>query len=250
MDLFANQEKAIENYFDGLLLADDGSMFEDADDVSPLLADKPESISARRSSQPTPKQSVAVQNFLNRSTKKSATSSPSVNLASVQQTIASIDFQQLAHEADVSTLELDKFLFIKPISVVGLKLALPMDHISEVLTIDEANVQQCTEHSMVSGVMEYQGRETVVLDAATIIVPENHPRRATMLARKRYQHIVVFKHGNVAMAVDAVDEEVYLPTERVRWSTNSNQYGWLAGTITDYGYALINTAKFVKYLSN
>ena len=164
--------------------------------------------------------------------------------------VISIDFQQFAQETDVHTLEQDKFLFVKPISVVGLKLALPMEHIAEVITINEASVQQCSDHSLISGVLEYQGRDIAVLDAASIIVPENHPRRAAMLARKQYQHIVVFKHGNIAMAVDAVDEEIYLPTESVRWSTSSNHYDWLAGTMTDFGYALINTAKLAKYLSN
>ena len=290
MDVSSTQEKALENYFDALLFADDGSLFDDVDGISPLLSQKEgvAEVVATRSdalivSQVQPYdddlraaevietvQSVNVpiindlQGFeepvVAQEASTATTSADPAEKAPFEETQIDNDLEVVktpvvaqgvndAITVITQSMTDDKFLFIQPMSVVGLKLALPMDRVSGVLDFETANLQLLPEGNTVLGTLVYKGDNIPVLNAAAIVIPDNHPRYTSMLARKNYQKILIVDQGRLAIAVDTVDEEVYLPTDNIRWNSPTSNYVWLAGTLTDYGYALINAERLVDYLN-
>ena len=233
MNVNPNQETALENYFDALLFADESESFEETEKVSSSFSDN--EISKDFSSQIEIKennQAVYVE-------PKPPVSENVLN--------APVDQQDGCNVITKSMTE-DDFLFIRPVGVVGLNLALPMDRVTEVIPYDEAGVNILGGRGNILGNMTFRESEVVVLDTAKIIVPHNHSRRSAMLERKNYQYVLILDGGSLAIAVDSVDEEVYLSTENIRWNPVTSHYVWLAGTMTDYGYALVNADKLSGYL--
>ena len=235
MSLQANQEKALENYFDGLLFTDGNAALKE----EPKVAKPPSSTPTLRS--PTAKtvfrkiDPVSI-------TKETERKEIQETITPVKEVIS--EGQSVIEKSMTD----DQFLFVRPFSVVGLNLALPMDRITEVISYAEAKVNLLGREGTILGSMTYGEREIIVLDSASIIVPQNHSRRQEMLARKNYQHILVLDKGDLAIAVDVLDEEVYLPTDNIRWNAATSQHTWLAGTMVDYGYALVNADRLTKYL--
>ena len=234
MSLQANQEEALENYFDGLLFTDGNAALKEEPSVvrptppSPALR-APKTKTVFRAIDPS---SVAKE-------KKEEVKE------AVEPVKEAINEGKSAIEKSMTE---DQFLFVRPLSVVGLSLALPMERITEVIAYNEAKVNLLNRDGTILGSMTYGEREIIVLDTASIIVPQNHARRTAMLERKNYQHILVLDKGSLAIAVDTLDEEVYLPTDNIRWNAATSQHTWLAGTMVDYGYALVNADRLTSYL--
>ncbi len=248
MDLLSTQDKALENYFDALLFAEDGSSFNDAKEVSPLFSVK-ESLNEMETVRADSLNASRVDGY-NEST-------PQAGDVPIDQEHLKTDGQSIAAEPDeydgmsviTRSMTDDKFLFIQPMTVVGLRLALPMDRVSETLSIEGLDLEVMPDEGKpLYGILSHAGRRIPVLNTAAIVLPENHPRYEAMLARKNYQKIILVDQGRLALAVDDADEEVYLPTDNIRWSESSSNYTWLAGTLTDYGYALINAERLAGYL--
>ena len=254
MNVNPNQETALESYFDALLFTDDGNAFEDAEEISPLfsLKETVQELPAEHESAVEIEQ-VGV----------SSNAEPLVDASNEEKSF--VQTQPVAAQPVVApepepvsekngcdvisqSMTEDGFLFIRPVSVVGLNLALPMDRVTDVLAYSDAGINLLGGRGTILGSMTYQDSEIVVLDTAEIIVPQTHSRRSAMLERKNYQNILVLDGGSLAIAVDAVDEEVYLPTDNIQWNPATSHYVWLAGTMTNYGYALINADKLSGYL--
>lgn len=242
MNLHATQDKALESYFDALLFAEDGSLFDDAEEVSPLFSSKNKREKQNRETQ------ESVNNFqtlpLTYQADLHAEAPVIVDDEPVNVTVASPAIQTIAG----ATKQEEKFLFVRPITVVGLKLAISMESITEVLSIDARELHKVTHKDGVYATLHYRQRDIPVLDTAAVVIPMNHPRRAAMLARKNYQHVLVLDEGRFAIAVDAMDEQVYLPAGSMRWRDATTQHNWLAGTWVDYGYALVDTDRLLNCL--
>ncbi len=249
MDLLSTQDKALENYFDALLFAEDGSSFNDAEEVSPLFSVK-KSLN---------EMGTVRADALNISQVDAYNDSALKVVERVSTAQEPVQTDQQGSEPDerdgmnviTRSMTDDRFLFIQPMTVVGLKLALPMDRVSGVLSFESLDLETMPdEDKALFGVLNHEGRRIPVLNTAAIVLPEKHPRYEAMLARKDYQKIILVDQGRLALAVDNVDEEVYLSTDNIRWSESSSNYTWLAGTLTDYGYALINAERLADYLMN
>lgn len=259
MNLHATQDKALESYFDALLFAEDGSLFEDAEEVSPLFSLKNKRDHLRSET------NEKLNNFQSRPlTYQAEPAVETITVAEASSSVAPVieEAPAIIEEEPVNVVQAsvaavvnpvaednntdERFLFVRPITVVGLKLAITMESITDVLSAESVEIHRVSHKNGVYATLHYRHRDIPVLDTAALVIPANHPRRAGMLARKNYQYILVLDDGRFAVAVDAMDEQVYLPTDTLRRSETATQYSWLAGTWSDYGYALVDTGKLLN----
>lgn len=136
-----------------------------------------------------------------------------------------------------------RYLHIQPMAVAGLKLALERALVAEVAQLPEPLAHEPSTHGEPwLATLDREGREVKVLDTAALVLPVDHPQRASMLSRCRYTHLIYLKDLPVALAVESTDEEVVLPAGEVRWRSERGSYPWLAATLPAFGYALLDPA--------
>ena len=127
----------------------------------------------------------------------------------------------------VSGASLKCFVF----TVAGLKLALPLARVTEVVEFSACGGTPMPPQ--IRGSLTYEGRQVPVFDTAHIILPSNHPAPA-------YQWLVVVDRGSYALACDAVAANIEVAQDAVRWRTPSTKRRWLAGTLLQHRCALLD----------
>ena len=127
----------------------------------------------------------------------------------------------------VSGASLKCFIF----TVAGLKLALPLARVTEI--VDFSACGGTPRPPQVLGSLAYEGHQVPVLDSAHIILPGSHPAPA-------YRWLVVVDQGSYALACDAVAANIEVAQEAVRWRTTSTKRRWLAGTLLQHRCALLD----------
>ena len=127
----------------------------------------------------------------------------------------------------VSGASLKCFVF----TVAGLKLALPLARVTEI--VDFSACGGTPMPPQVLGSLAYDGRQVPVLDSAHIILPGSHPVPA-------YRWLVVVDHGSYALACDSVAANIEVAQDAVRWRTTSTKRRWLAGTLLQHRCALLD----------
>ncbi len=115
--------------------------------------------------------------------------------------------------------------------VAGLKLALPLARVTEI--VDFAGCKGVAVPPLVLGSLAYDGRNVPVLDSARILLPD---RQVT----PSYQWLVIVDHGSYALACDAVDPNIEVAHEAVRWRSHLTKRRWLAGTLLQHRCALLD----------
>ena len=116
-------------------------------------------------------------------------------------------------------------------NVAGLKLALPLARVTEI--IDFAECSGTAVPPLVLGNVVYEGRDVPVLDSARIILPDRN-------VTPSYQWLVMVDHGSYALACDSVDPSMEVAHDAVRWRTHLTKRRWLAGTLLQQRCALLD----------
>lgn len=135
---------------------------------------------------------------------------------------------------------------VVPLTVVGLKLALPKDAVAEIRPWPEPAMEFDAD-AIYSTVVLPDTLPLRVIDTARIVVPKSHPRYEQLVTRRAYRFLLLLNGGAWALAVDQVDEEVILPANALCWRDRPGQdHPWLAATFRDFGYALVDAARLVE----
>lgn len=133
-------------------------------------------------------------------------------------------------------------IHILPFTVVGLALALEKAAVVAVLPwpTHGLGAPKASDADEVLGTLQFGERTTWVLDTAKLVVPADHPGRPNLLARRRYKLILLLKDSPVALACDAVDEDIIVDQSAVQWRSDVRQYGWMKASLPVFGCALID----------
>ena len=129
--------------------------------------------------------------------------------------------------APVSGASLKCFVF----TVAGLKLALPLARVTEV--VDFSGCGGAPVPPLVLGHLVYEHQHVPVLDSARIILPDSN-------VLPSYQWLVIVDHGSYALACDSVDPNMEVAHDAVRWRTPLTKRRWLAGTLLQQRCALLD----------
>jgi purine-binding chemotaxis protein CheW len=116
-------------------------------------------------------------------------------------------------------------------SVAGVKLALPLARVSEI--IDFAECGGAAVPPLVLGRVAHEGQQVPVLDTAAIVLPDSK-------LTPSYQWLVMVDHGSYALACDSVDPGMEVAHDAVRWRTPLTKRRWLAGTLLQQRCALLD----------
>lgn len=116
-------------------------------------------------------------------------------------------------------------------TVAGLKLALPLARVTEI--VDFAECRGGRVSPSVLGSLVYDERNVPVLDSARIILPESN-------VTPSYQWLVIVDHGSYALACDSVQASMEVAHDAVRWRTQNTKRRWLAGTLLQQRCALLD----------
>ena len=163
--------------------------------------------------------------------------------------VSDSEVRQAKRVAPVSRVAVEsQYIRLFPLNVVGLRLAIPADKVSGVIPFPEDLRFDCEggESTRWTQSMEYEGGTISVINTAALIVPMRHPRYQILVERAAYSRIVLIGSGKWGIAADEVDEEVILAADNVSWRDGSTDHAWLAGTIKDFGYAVIDTVGLAR----
>lgn len=116
-------------------------------------------------------------------------------------------------------------------TVAGLKLALPLARVTEV--VEFSVCAGLPAPPSVLGQLLYENKHVPVLDSARIFLPSSN-------AVTHYQWLVIVDHGGYALACDSIEPNMEIEHEAVRWRTPLTKRRWLAGTLLRYRCALLD----------
>ncbi len=237
MEGLMDQEKVLESYLDGLLLGGAQSYAQNVTyrDLPVLPNGSTDTVERTESPVFSDEQKPAP-----------------AECGTVDRTVTGYDAEA---EIGTTSVELDrdnqaeaKFIHIQPLSVVGLKLAIPTDRVNAIVPWPEGLDSSDSSDEGVGGTHLHNGQLMVIVDTAARVVPVDHPNRAVMDSRKCYRYIVLLDEGAWGIACDEIDEDIYVPRQQVHWRSAASSHAWLAGTISEYGYALIDVDRIIEKL--
>lgn len=116
-------------------------------------------------------------------------------------------------------------------SVAGLKLALPLARVTEVMEFSVC--AGVPAPPSVLGQLTYENKQVPVLDSARIFLSGS----STVTA---YQWLVIVDHGGYALACDSIEPNMEIAHDAVRWRTPLTKRRWLAGTLLQQRCALLD----------
>lgn len=115
-------------------------------------------------------------------------------------------------------------------NVAGLKLALPLARVTEVV---DFSVSGAALPPAMLGHFVYEDQQVPVLDSARIIMPQSNLVTS-------YQWLVIVDHGSYALACDSVEPNMEVARDAVQWRTTLTKRRWLAGTLLQQRCALLD----------
>jgi purine-binding chemotaxis protein CheW len=233
MESIAKQDEALVNYFDALLLG---------------AEDEQETPAPQAHAVPAPKARRAVERAAETATERVAASRVVAEPQYSAEDRPDHPQNETTPTARASAPTVggdDRFVQIQPFTVVGLKLAIESERVHSILDWSDEIESQPGAPDWYLGERLVGDKGVDLIDMARLVVPADYPGRAAIVARKRYQHIILLDDGNWGLACDTIDENVLLPREKLVQAAAGSTRPWLAGTFADYGYAVVN----VDYLT-
>ncbi|MBT7409054.1 MAG: chemotaxis protein CheW [Methylococcales bacterium] len=126
----------------------------------------------------------------------------------------------------------------------GLILAIPL---LDILSIEKWN-GECTavpgQVDWMLGVYPFRNKKTLLVDTASLIMPEMLNKFESDNRMLQYKHIILIDDGRWGLVCNTVSEVITLKTDDVRWRKQDAKRQWLVGTIINHMYWLLDMKKF------
>ena len=135
------------------------------------------------------------------------------------------------------------YINLLPISVAGINMMLPRDRVRCVIDWKQRKLTE-NDTNILLDVHNYNGKKLLVFDTTVMVIPKEHPNKASFLRKRKYQKLVVFDSGKWGLVCDGIDEDVILNRADVVWRKSIKKHGWLAGMLPKHGYSLIDVDRF------
>lgn len=135
------------------------------------------------------------------------------------------------------------------ISVAGLRLALPLSSFSQILPWPENIVPAINAKSRLIGHMHHRTSVLDIVDLSGIIM-NRESGELTQNGNNQYSSVILLQGGNTCLPCDEVIDVVTVNPDKVCWRNTGSQRIWLAGTIKNEGYALLDVEGIMRLLGD
>lgn len=135
------------------------------------------------------------------------------------------------------------------INLAGLKLALPLSGFTQVLpwpgeVISAGNGQESLVGHMKSGACVFD-----IVDLAGLIMNKALAQTDSN-GKYPYSHVLLLQDGSTCLPCDDMLETVTVDPDKVCWRNPDSQRIWLAGTVKEDGFALLDAEKIMQLNGN
>lgn len=129
------------------------------------------------------------------------------------------------------------------IKTASLKLAIPLSgyfRYSSTISWPDNLTWKAGAHPATPGHLQYRGRTINIVDPARLVIP--HERQAALLQNNngQFASILLAEEQGWGLACDEVVEVTTIDPQMVRWRKANSKCLWVAGTVIQYGYALLD----------
>lgn len=128
------------------------------------------------------------------------------------------------------------------LEVAGIRFAIPKAAVSQVLY--RSRVQDDSQAPWHWGTVESGQRRCVAVDTGWLFMGDRYHAGL----REHYRKVIVIESLGLALAADAIADEVQIPPEGVTWRDDTTHRPWLAGTWPEHPCALVDLSALVKEL--
>lgn len=135
------------------------------------------------------------------------------------------------------------------VSVAGLKLALPLFSYTKILPwSDQLVLEQCKQPCLI-GHVQYDVCVFDVVDLARLITGRPANDQANN-GEHFCSHVLLLQDGSTCLPCNDLLDIVTLEPEKVCWRNSDSKRIWLAGTVKDEGYALLDIEGIMKLIEH
>ncbi|MBY4675970.1 chemotaxis protein CheW [Marinobacterium arenosum] len=132
------------------------------------------------------------------------------------------------------------------VTVYGINVAIPMEHIQSATSIEKVSLRMELEHDWILGqIVKNDHTLTYVLDSAHWLMPELYDAE-----KCSYQDMVVLDGGYWALACDEMTRSVRIPCSSVAWSVDRSRRPWLLGTCMAERCAILDVDALISQLNS
>jgi purine-binding chemotaxis protein CheW len=132
--------------------------------------------------------------------------------------------------------------------VAGLSLAIPLVKLNGVIPWSDEITPMPGHSAKFLGLLRRLDQNVKVIDTAQVVLPDKYSSDTLGPAEERISNILIMDEGRWGMACDEIGEVVTLESSNVRWRTSKGKRPWLAGTVLERLWALLDTDAFVDLL--
>lgn len=126
------------------------------------------------------------------------------------------------------------------IDVEGTELAIPLVVLSSIAVWDKPALPMPTQPDWHLGVINYRGKNIVIVDTARLIMPEKLVHSAEYRREHHGSHFLIID-DRWALSCDAIKETIELAQDDVKWRPVRPSRPWAVGTLIERLCVLLDT---------
>lgn len=131
------------------------------------------------------------------------------------------------------------------ISVAGLNLALPLSTYTHVIPWPGELQPAKDGEAYLAGHMQHGVCDFDIVDLTGLIMN----RKVTdMVENSRHTHVILLQDGSTCLPCDGLLDIVTVDPDKVCWRSPDSKRIWLAGTVKDKSFALLDTERIMRLL--
>lgn len=134
-------------------------------------------------------------------------------------------------------------------NVAGLNLAVPLVKLNSVIPWDENITQTPNQTEWYLGLVQHLQNQIKVIDTALLVMPENRHKNLVDSASGRLSHILLVDDYKWGLACSSIGDVIWLNQDEVKWRKNKSSRAWLSGTSLEHLCAIMDTEVFAQMLT-
>ena len=123
-------------------------------------------------------------------------------------------------------------------SLAGLKLAIPLSSFS--LVFDKPTIEPSASQLWLLDRIQHNNNQLDLIDLGGLMFNRPYHDASHAAARYSYNNIILLPDGKTSLPCEAVLDIVTINPEKVCWRSLDSQRVWLAGTLKEEGYVLLD----------
>lgn len=160
--------------------------------------------------------------------------------------------QQLAdNKSQTNTLEKNKWLEnvifqALIVDIHGMKFAIPLNDLHNIIRWSQKELTEITSKpTWHLGLLSKQHQQSIIIDTAHILIPSQYQS-----IDSSYHFILLIAEGKWGLSCNNIIEIVTLSPNEIRWTKQHGTRPWLAGTVLDKMYSILNIEELTQQLES